>query len=132
MILSYIVLNLALIAVLIRARSVLVRFLKARTSIESDLVLSEFKNVARWNMYGALAFLICGGAALIWGILLTLSYGLLGAIIVLMLNFPTLLIGLNLKKIEVQSRNLPCNDPVLRKEYERVSEAWVKNVLPNF
>lgn len=132
MILSYIVLNLALMAVLIRARSVLVQFLKTFSSIESDLVLSDFKNVARWNMYGALAFLICGGAALIWGIFLFQWYGLLGTIIVLMLSVPSLLISLSLKKLEVQSRNLPCNDPVLKKEYEKVSEAWVKKALPNF
>ena len=131
MILGYVALNLALMVVLLWGRTVLVRFLRTYNSIENESVLTEFKNVARWNMYGALAFLVCGIISLTWGIFLVNQYGLEGLAVVLALSIPSLMLSLSTKKVEVQSRSLPCQDS-LKPEYERVSEVWIKKALPNF
>ena len=85
MILRYIVLSIGLDILLLWARAVLSRFLQTYDSIADAAILDEFKRIARWNMYGALAFLVCGGAGILWGVLLTRQQGLLGTFIVLAL-----------------------------------------------
>jgi hypothetical protein len=132
MILGYIMLNAALMAVLIWARSVLVRFMARHSAIEDEASLTAFKTVARWNMFGALAFLACGVIAILWSWLLTNQYGLQGLIIVLGVSIPSLLISLSTKKLETRARALPCSDPALKVEYERISQVWVKKALPDF
>ncbi len=131
MILGYILLNLMLLAVLLWARTVLGRFLRMYRAIDTNSALSEFKSVARWNMYGALGFLICGGVGMIWAVILGQQHGLKGLLIVLSISIPSLLLSLSMKKLEVQSRSLPADD-ALKSEYQRISETWVKKALPDF
>ena len=83
MIFSYIVLNIALIGLLLWAQTTLKRFLTMHSSIANTEVLEEFKNVARWNMYGALGFCVFGGLSLLLAFVLMREMGLRGALIVL-------------------------------------------------
>jgi hypothetical protein len=131
MILGYIVLNVVLIAITFWARAVLVRFLGTHGSINDAAALAEFKRVARWNMYGALAFLASGVVLLTFGFMLAVEYGLLGVILVLAFSIPSIFLGLSTKKVEVKARSLEC-DPALAQEYAQVCEVWVKKALPNF
>lgn len=80
MIASYIVLNIVLIDLLLSAQRALKLFLSAHSSIENSEVLEELKNVARWNMYGALGFLVFGGLSFLLAFLLMRDMGFLGDI----------------------------------------------------
>lgn len=131
MISGYVLLNIALIGLLLWAQTVLKRFLTMHSSIESTRVLEEFKNVARWSMYGALGFLVFGGLSLLLAFVLMREMGLVGALIVLAISVPSLMVSLRTRTLEKKSRNLPCADN-LRSEYQRVSDSWVKRVLPDF
>jgi len=131
MILGYIVLSIGLDILLLWARAVLSRFLQTYDSIADAAILDEFKRIARWNMYGALAFLFCGGAGILWGVLLTRQQGLLGTFIVLAITLPSLFISLSTRALEQKARSLP-SAAALQTEYRRVAEAWVHKVLPDF
>ena len=50
-------------------------------------MLDAFKDMARWNMYGALGFIVCGGIGLIWAVILAWQQGLFGIFVVLALFF---------------------------------------------
>jgi hypothetical protein len=132
MISGYAVLNVILIAMLLWSRAVLQRFLREHASITDSAVLAEFKSIARWNMYGALAYVVAGVVVVLWGILLALLYGLLGIAVVLAFSVPSVFIGLNAKKVETRARAMDCADPALTMEYMHVCEVWVKKALPDF
>lgn len=128
---GYILLNICLLGVLFWARVTLIRFLKTHTAIDSPAALAAFKTMARWNMYGALAFLACGAATWIWGFFLIMKYGLSGFVTALVFSVLLLVLSLFLKKVEERSRNLRCL-PELQEDYKRVSQTWLKKVFPDF
>ncbi len=132
MILAYMVLSLVLLVLLFWARLVLRRFLDTHGSIANRRVLLEFKAVARWNMYGALAFLVGGAILLAGGLYLTMEEGLTGLMVVLACSLPSLILSLATKELEERSRALPCPDTALMPEYRQVCETWVKKALPDF
>ena len=94
-------------------------------------MLDAFKDMARWNMYGALGFIVCGGIGLIWAVILAWQQGLFGIFVVLAISVPSLLVSLRTKRLEEVSRNLP-SDEALQSEYRRVCESWVHKMFPDF
>ncbi len=132
MIPGYVILNVLLIAMMMLARSALLRFLERHDSIQNNDVLNEFKKLARSNMYFALVYLVCGMALIVWAAFLVMQYGLLGILLVLAFSVPGIFLGLGTKKLEERTKKLPCADPALDTEYKRVSEVWVKKALPDF
>ena len=131
MIAGYVAFSILLLVVLLWERALVLRFLRAHDSIADAAALSEFKQVARWNMYGALAVLGAGVVQIAWCALLVFRYGGLGLIILLSSCIASLFLGLNTKKIEARARGLECIED-LKSEYSRVSEVWVKKALPDF
>ena len=83
-------------------------------------------------MLCALAFLVCGVMLLVWGVFLATRYGVTGLTVVIAFSLPPIVLGLSTKKMDNCARSLECSDPELRREYERVSEIWVKKAMPHF
>ncbi len=131
MIVAFIILYGVLIGVNLWGRSVLTTFVTNHQSINSPEVLTEYKKIVRWNMYGALLFIVCGIPGVAMCIYIVKHYGLLGLFLVLSMTTPSLLLGMSTKKLEKQSRQLVC-ETSLKGEYEKVSEIWVKKALPDF
>lgn len=131
MIWGYIVLNLCLLAVLFWARRALILFIKKYPSIDNPSALEAFKNMVRWNMYGALAFLACGAVTWIWGYFIIMQYKITGFLTALAISLLLLIMSLFMKRIEERSRNLKCH-PQLEEEYKRISQTWLKKAFPDF
>lgn len=131
MIMGYVVLWLLLLALSLWGRRETMAFLNAHPSIGSAEALATYKTLARRNMYLAAAYLPLGIAGVALAVAMALSYGLLGIVVVLVLSVPSLVLSQRSKVYEVRARSLAC-DPSLESEYARVSETWVKKLLPDF
>lgn len=59
-------------------------------------------------------------------------HGLLGLVVVVLVNMVVLGLGMYHKKIEVRTRSLQAGSDALAKEYRRICETWVKKPLPDF
>ncbi len=129
---GYTICQIALFAILLWGRIVLRRFLRAHRAIYDYAALSAFKEVVRLNMLCALAFLMFGVMLLVWGVFLATHYGVTGLTVVIASSLPPIALGLGTKSMDSRARSLDCTDPDLRREYERVSEIWVKKAMPHF
>lgn len=129
---GYTICQIALFAVLLWGRVALRRFLRTHRAIYDHAALSAFKEVVRLNMLCALAFLVCGVMLLVWGMFLATRHGVTGLTVVIAFSLPPIVLGLGTKKMDNRARGLACSDPELRREYERVSEIWVKKAMPHF
>lgn len=107
-------------------------FLAATRSIADRGSLARFKDLARQQMYLALAIIVLMGLGIIAGIIIISRYGLRGLAVVIVANFVVLGLGLYHKKVEGKVRALPAGSEALAEEYRRVSETWVKKALPDF
>jgi hypothetical protein len=106
-------------------------FLAATPSIADGAGLERYKELARLQMYLALAMIVLMGVGLLAGIVVVVRHGLPGLGLVLGVNAVVLGVGLHHKKVEGRVRGLPAAE-ALRDEYRRVSETWVKKPLPDF
>ncbi len=129
---GYTLCQIALFGALLWGRVVLRRFLRTHCAIYDHAALSAFREVVRLNMLCALAFLIFGVMLLVWGVFLATHYGVTGLTLVIASSLPPIALGLGTKRMDSRARSLECADPDLRREYERVSEIWVKKAMPHF
>lgn len=107
------------------------RFLRGHPEICSHESLDAFKEMARRNMYGALAYLLLGLPALILGLYLAVSQDMVGKILFLTPIGLLHVIGSRAKAREIEARTLPCVD-ALAAEYRKIGDAWEKKVFPDF
>jgi hypothetical protein len=113
------------------ARGELKHFHRMCSAIDSPQALEAFKTLARRNMYAALAFLLMLVFALLFGALAAYRLGAIGVFGVLISAVLVLLHGRALKPLEQQARSLQ-SSPEFEPAYKKVSESWVKKMLPDF
>jgi hypothetical protein len=131
MLVAFIVLGLAMVALGLWGRSEVARFLARHASIDNPEDFASFKALARRQMFGALALIVLAAAWTPLGIYLVVTK-LPGALVAFALLGVVLgFVGKNAKALEVKSRGLPSEES-LRSEYLRVGEHWVKKALPDF
>ena len=107
-------------------------FLRTNDSVRDVRALTAFKALVRRNMRAAVFGL---GLGLIWGLmamLMVYQFGVLGMLTVLAVAVPLFLVGKSTKKLELQARSLPCEDPHLEAEYHHVGKSWSSKLLPDF
>jgi hypothetical protein len=106
-------------------------FLSRHSTITSKLVLDEFKNLARKNMYQALVQIVLLVSAGLMGL-----YGIfthqLGLLLVIALNGAIIVMSKLTKGIEDRTRSLPVDDKSLEEQYLTICETWVEKPFPNF
>lgn len=133
MIILYILLNSALVAVVLWGRSETKRFLSSHTAISGISALDDFKCLARRNMIATLIYLPFALVSLLWAIFLSVKLQLAGLALVLVVQGILFLFSHNLKKLEIHTRSLDtCDDASIKDEYQRVCTSWVKKALPDF
>jgi hypothetical protein len=118
-------------AVSLWSRSQIVGFLKDTPRIAGTPDLERFKELARMEMYLALAMIVLLVTGLVTGLFLVLRHGVVGLFLVLLANAVVLVLGLFHKGVEEQARNLPTTEG-LDAEYRGVCYAWNKKALPDF
>lgn len=128
---GYILINVLLVAMIFLARSALLNFLGTHQAIDSEAALNAFKHVARWNMRGALVYIVSGVVLMGLAVLLVKQHGLIGVVVVLMFSIPSIFLGVNTKKLEDRSKTLTCNE-AFKAEYARVIDVWARKALPDF
>ena len=131
MITGFVALNLLSMLLVVCCSAELRAFLRTHAEIASIEDLAALKNLARRNMYAALAIILLGAASIGWMVPLVISKGLLGAVVALTVYFTGLYFANVAKALGKKARTLPASASI-RAEYEAVSEAWVKKPLPNF
>jgi len=132
MIIIYFLLSMALLTVLLFGFLDISRFLRSHPSIDSTVHLSLYKELARRNMFAALGYI---GLAIPWifsGMYLIWTMRGIGFLIVISISTIGIVLGMKLKKLELQVRSLKCHDEKLEDEYQKVGEIWQKKALPNF
>jgi TRAP-type C4-dicarboxylate transport system permease large subunit len=118
-------------AVSLWSRSQVVGFVEATPSIRSSADLERFKDLARLEMYLALAMIVLLVTGLVIGLVLIREHGVVALLPVLFVNAVVLGLGVYHKGVEERARSLPAAD-VLNTEYRRVCYAWNKKALPDF
>jgi len=113
------------------SRSQVVGFLEDTPSIRDGSDLERFKELARLEMYLALAMLALLGTGLIIGLVLVRDHGLGALLAVILVNAVIFGLGMFHKGVEAKARSLRTVD-ALNTEYRRVCYAWNKKALPDF
>jgi hypothetical protein len=113
------------------SRSQVVAFLETTPSIRSSADLERFKELARLEMYLALAMIVLLVTGLIIGLVLIREHGGAALLPVLLVNGVVLGLGVYHKGVEERARSLPSADG-LETDYRRVCHAWNKKALPDF
>ena len=113
------------------SRSQVVGFLEDTPSIRNGSDLERFKELARLEMYLALAMIVLLVTGLVTGLVLIRRHGIVALLPVLLVNGVVLGLGLFHKGVEERARNLRTAD-ALNTEYRRVCYAWNKKALPDF
>jgi hypothetical protein len=108
------------------------RFLDSHREIANPEALDAFKQLARRNMYMALAVLPVFGLGILLGIVLIYRHGVPGFVGVLAANAVLFGAGRYLNKLEKRARSLPTTAESLQKEYRRIGETWIRKALPDF
>lgn len=108
------------------------RFLRAHAHVREPQALEAFKTLARRNMLAAIGVLILGAGSLGLALLVVRDLGAVGLATVIALYAPCTLLSIRLTKLEGRTRNLPCEDPSMLAEYQRVGTSWRKKLLPDF
>ena len=118
-------------AVTLWSRTQVGAFLADTRSIATEADLDRFKELARLEMYLALTLIVLLGAGIITGLVLVKRYGIMGLLVVILVNVVVFGLGMFHKGAEDKAKNLQATD-ALKTEYRRVCYAWAKKVLPNF
>jgi uncharacterized membrane protein len=119
-------------AVMLWSLTQLNRFLAETRDIGDESSLQRFKVLARMQMYLALCGMVLLAVGMLVGIVLIARHGLLGLLAVILTNVFILGLGVYHKRVEERARSLRAGSEVLAKEYQRISETWVKKALPDF
>ncbi len=118
-------------AVSLWSRAQITGFLEATPTIGSSTDLERFKELARLEMYLALAMIVLLVTGLVTGLVLILRHGVAGLFLVLLANAVVLGLGLFHKGVEEKARHLRTAEG-LEPEYRRVCHTWNKKPLPDF
>jgi uncharacterized membrane protein len=119
-------------AVMLWSLTQLNRFLTETRDIGDEVSLERFKALARVQMYLALCGIVLLTIGMLAGIAVIGRYGLLGLLVVILTNMLMLGLGVYHKRVEERTRSLQAGSEVLAKEYQRISETWLKKALPDF
>jgi hypothetical protein len=128
---AFVVAGILLLTLSLRGRADLSRFLRERTAIADGADLDAFKALARRNMRLALAYLVVGLAFMAMGVVLLVTRGSLGTLLLLGFTIPNWFLSKSTRESEARSRSLP-SAPEFAAEYARVGESWLKRALPDF
>ena len=131
MIYAYVVLQIVLLMLSLAGFFQVRKFLAAHNSISNAGHLDNFKSLVRGNMYVALAYIALGIPGILMSIYIGFVYGLMGIVLVLVINIPHFLFGKHLKSLEEKARQLQCSAEYSQ-EFRMVGETWFKKALPNF
>ena len=107
------------------------RFLADTPTIADEGSLEKFKTLARAEMYATIVLFLIVVPAMGLVMVLSVHRGLPALPVVIITNAGLLILGRQRGRMEVQTRTLEVAD-ALAPEYRRVSESWVKKVLPDF
>jgi hypothetical protein len=113
------------------SRSQVVAFLETTPSIRSSADLERFKELARLEMYLALAMIALLVTGLIIGLVLIREHGAIALLPVLLVNGVVLVLGVFHKGVEERARGLPTADG-LETDYRHICYSWNKKALPDF
>ena len=118
-------------AVTLWSRAQVGAFLVDTPSIATEADLDRFKELARLEMYLALTLIVLLGAGIITGLVLVRRYGIMGLLVVILVNVVVFGLGMLHKAVEDKAKKLQTTD-ALKTEYRRVCYAWAKKALPDF
>jgi hypothetical protein len=118
-------------AVSLWSRAQVAGFVEETPAIRGTSDLERFKELARLEMYLALAMIVLLVTGLVAGLFLIFRHGLLGLLATLLANAVVLGLGMFHKGVEEKARSLPTAEG-LETEYERVCHTWNKKPLPDF
>lgn len=110
-------------------------FLRRVPSVRGSSDLEDFKAVVARQMYAALGQIALGLAPFglwAWG---RFGAGLLSVSDLLFATIPAMLLGvpgLWNARIEGIAKRMPCSDPLLRAEIERVIRVWMRKPFPDW
>ncbi len=107
------------------------RFLQDTPAIANERALRRYKGFVRTQQRLSLLGLCLLIAGAVASAVLVARHGLTALAVVLAVNACVYAGGKGLKPLEVRARNLPAASEPLRQEYVRVSESWVKKLLPD-
>lgn len=108
------------------------RFVSENPSIANEECLGRYKALVRTQMYLALFMIVLLAAGFAAGIALIGRSGLGGLGAVLVANGIVFSFGMYHRQVEKRVRSLPTGSEALARDYQRVSECWVKKPLPDF
>ena len=107
------------------------RFLAETPAIVDEGSLEKFKTLARVEMYATVVLFLIVVPAVGIVMILSVHRGLPALPVIIVTNAALWVLGRQYGKVEEQTRTLVVTD-ALAQEYSRVSESWVKKVLPDF
>jgi uncharacterized membrane protein len=108
------------------------QFLATTPTIADESCLQRYKSLVRVQMYLALVGIGVLISGVVIGMVLTLRYGCMGLLIVIVGSAWLLGFGIFMKRWEGRVRSLPAGSEGLAQEYRRVSETWIKRAFPDF
>lgn len=132
MIIYYLLFSGGLAALLLWGRADIKRFLTTHAAVDDAMALDAFKSMARRNMIGALIYLPLGIVALMWSFYIVWNLLFVGVVLVLSVHVPIYFLSINLRRLEHHARSLDCGSVDLKEQHQRISETWIKKVLPDF
>ncbi len=110
-------------------------FLQRVPALRSPSDLEEFKVVVAHQMYAALLQIVLGAGPLLlwaWG---RFGLGVLSTADILFGSIPAMLMagpGIRNQQLEARAKAIPCDDPVLRMERDRIVRTWMRKPLPDW
>ncbi|MBN2370757.1 MAG: hypothetical protein JXO72_09725 [Vicinamibacteria bacterium] len=132
MLLLYILLNAAALVHCVCAKKQLDDFLDAHPSIGSQKDISDFRRLARSQMYMALLQIVFLGMSLLIGLALIWTGGIRMLLIVLLANGVVFFAARWIKPTEARVQNLPCLTTDLSQTKQFIVDSWKKKPLPDF
>lgn len=133
LLISYLGLFFASIVTMRKVETILSIFFDNNTAITNEIVLDEYKSVARKCMYLTLVYIgIIVGVFCIC-IMLIRYIGLFSSIIsFLLFTFVVKELEKEAVKLEQKARTLDCSNSDLEQQYKQINYTWVKKALPDF
>ncbi|MGJ5629461.1 hypothetical protein [Nostoc sp. CALU 1950] len=106
-------------------------FLEKNTAIANEKSLEDYKNLVRFNMYGALAQIVLLIGAFGSGIAYILNQGSTGIFSLFLLGFAVSVMK-QVSQVEEKVRTLTCTTAELERQYTEISHIWKKKAFPDF
>jgi hypothetical protein len=131
-VLLYVAINVVALALCIYAKGKLDEFLGAHPSIMGERDISALKELARGQMYMALAQLVLLLTALVIGLILIFKSGMLLLLLVLLANGAVFAAGKWAKSSEMRVWSLDCATPELGQAHQSIINTWRSKPFPDF